>query len=135
MTVTGLEPTTTYFVNEHSTILPNWPNDEAVLWVLICTVDLTVCSYHVRISDNYIWHSGNYRVWNHSEMRINLSSLGFILKNFKYALCEKCPNMEFFLVCVFPYSVQIREQTDQKKLRIWTLFTQWWLTSLYYVIV
>ena len=25
-----------------------------------------------------------------------------------------------------PYSVQIRENTDQKKLRIWTLFTQRW---------
>ena len=25
---------------------------------------------------------------------------------------------------IFPYSVQIREGTDQKKLRIWTLFTQ-----------
>ena len=24
-----------------------------------------------------------------------------------------------------PYSVQIQENTDQKKLRIWTLFTQW----------
>ena len=24
------------------------------------------------------------------------------------------------------YSVQIHENTDQKKLRIWTLFTQWW---------
>ena len=24
-----------------------------------------------------------------------------------------------------PYSVQMRESTDQEKLRIWTLFTQW----------
>ena len=32
------------------------------------------------------------------------------------ALREKCANAEFFLV-------QIRENTDQKKLRIWTLFT------------
>ena len=47
MTTTGLEPTITYLVNEHSTILPNWPNDWAVLWVLICTVHLTVCFYHV----------------------------------------------------------------------------------------
>ena len=37
---------------------------------------------------------------------------------------QKCPNTEFFLVRIFPYSVQIRETTDQKKLRIWTLFTQ-----------
>ena len=32
------------------------------------------------------------------------------------ALREKCANAEFFLV-------QIRENTDQKELRIWTLFT------------
>ena len=47
MTATGLEPTTTYFVKEDSTICPNLPNDWAVLWVLICTVHLIVCFYHV----------------------------------------------------------------------------------------
>ena len=47
VTATGLEPTTTYFVNEHSTIWPNWTNDWAELRVLICTVQLTVCSCHV----------------------------------------------------------------------------------------
>ena len=42
-------------------------------------------------------------------------------------LCEKYPNTEISLVRIriFSYSVQIRENTDQKKLRIWTLFTQW----------
>ena len=53
------------------------------------------------------------------------------------SLCEKCPNTEFFLVCIFhirteygdlrskfPYSVRIRENRDKKKHRIWTLFTQ-----------
>ena len=52
-------------------------------------------------------------------------------------LCEKCPNTEFFLVCIFyiqpeygglrsksPHSVRIQENMDQKKLRIWTHFTQ-----------
>ena len=29
-TETGLEPRTTQFLNEHSTIWPNWPNDRAV---------------------------------------------------------------------------------------------------------
>ena len=29
------------------------------------------------------------------------------------------------LLCKSPYSVQIQENTDQKNLRIWTLFTQW----------
>ena len=46
-----------------------------------------------------------------------------------WELREKYPNTKFFLVRIFrsksPYSVQIRENTDQKKLRIWTLFTQW----------
>ena len=35
----------------------------------------------------------------------------------KATLREKCPNTEFLLVRIFLYS-------DQKKLRIWTLFTQ-----------
>ena len=39
-------------------------------------------------------------------------------------LREKCPNTEFFLVRIFLYSVRIQENTDHKKLRIWTLFTQ-----------
>ena len=55
----------------------------------------------------------------------------------KPSLREKCPNTEFFLVrisrhsdwrrgdpSIYPYSVRMRENTDQKKLRIWTLFTQ-----------
>ena len=33
-------------LNKHSTIWPNWPNDWAVFWVLICTVHLTVSSCH-----------------------------------------------------------------------------------------
>ena len=41
------------------------------------------------------------------------------------SLCKKSPNMEFFLFRIYSYSEWIRENTDQKKLRIWTLFTQW----------
>ena len=40
------------------------------------------------------------------------------------SLREKYPNTELFLVRIFLYSVRIQENTDQKKLRIWTLFTQ-----------
>ena len=53
-------------------------------------------------------------------------------------LYEKCPNTEFFwsvfsriwteygdLLRKSPYSVRIRENTDQKKLRSWTFFSQW----------
>ena len=39
-------------------------------------------------------------------------------------LREKCSNTDFFLVRIFLYSEWIQENTDQKKLRIWTLFTQ-----------
>ena len=34
---------------------------------------------------------------------------------FSESLCEKCPNREFFLVRVFPYSVQMRENTELKR--------------------
>ena len=35
VTATGNEPTTVYFINEQSPIKLNWPNDWALLWVLI----------------------------------------------------------------------------------------------------
>ena len=51
-----------------------------------------------------------------------------------FPLREKYPNTEFFLVRILPhwdlirrdtpYSVRMQENTNQKKLRIWTLFTQ-----------
>ena len=41
----------------------------------------------------------------------------------KGPLRKKCPSV--FLDRIFLYSVRIQENTDQKKLRIWTLFTQW----------
>ena len=44
-------------------------------------------------------------------------------------LREKCPNTEFFMVCIILYSDWTQEDTDQKKLRIWTLFTQWRFSS------
>ena len=36
-----------------------------------------------------------------------------------------CPNTELFLVPIFLYLDWIQGNTDQKKLRIWTFFTQW----------
>ena len=41
------------------------------------------------------------------------------------SLREKCPNTEVFMVLIFLYLVQIQENKDREKLRIWTLFTQW----------
>ena len=70
-------------------------------------------------------------------LRINLK---FKWQYIKKSLREKCPNTEFFLVRIFPHSGWIRrdsysdltrKNTDQKKLRIWTLFTQWIAPCLY----
>ena len=45
--------TQNYIVHKpHSTTWPNWPNVWADLWVLICTVQLTVCSYHVTYASH-----------------------------------------------------------------------------------
>ena len=45
-----------------------------------------------------------------------------IAKLQKKPLRDKSPNTEFFLVRIFLYSVQIQENTDHEKLRIWPLF-------------
>ena len=59
----------------------------------------------------YICHNFSCKLDSHS-MRTN-------------ALHENCPNTEFFLVPIFPYSVRMRKNRDQKKLLTWTIFTQW----------
>ena len=48
----------------------------------------------------------------------NIKSIYGYGASFKGSLREKCPNTEFFLVRMW-------ENTDHKKLLIWTLFTQW----------
>ena len=59
-------------------------------------------------------------------------SLSFKIKCFNKAYCAKSVQIRSFCWSVFsrirsisPYSVQMWENTDHKKLRIWTLFTQW----------
>ena len=60
-----------------------------------------------------------------------------IEKDWELPLREKCPNRVFFcsvfshigteygeLIRKSPYSVRIWENTDKKKLRIWTLFSE-----------
>ena len=75
MTATELKITITKFVNEHSTIYPNWPNDWAALWVLICLVHLQSRCNHLNFGysacfeQGVPWHSGNCKVWIHSEKR------------------------------------------------------------------
>ena len=54
-------------------------------------------------------------------------SLILKIKNFKInsiTMREKCRNTELFLVHTFLYSHWAQENTDQKKLRIWTVFKQ-----------
>ena len=48
-----------------------------------------------------------------------------------YGLREKRPNAEFFLVLIFLHTFLIQENMYQKKLRIWTLFTQWLVMICY----
>ena len=48
-----------------------------------------------------------------------------LLNLWSLSLREKYPSTEYFLLCISPYSVRIWENTDQKKLRIWTLVTQY----------
>ena len=77
VTAPGLDNTTTYFVNQHPTISPNWPNDWAELWELIWTVHFTLCSCHVT----YAFHSEStlYSCLNFKELfaqnRHKISSL------------------------------------------------------------
>ena len=57
-----------------------------------------------------------------------MSSCFIYVNSFWPKKCMKSVQVRnFFLVCIFlhPHSVQIQENTDQKKLRIWTLFTKW----------
>ena len=61
--------------------------------------------------------SSNYIVY------INSPSRASSVIEDSHTLREKCLNTEFFLVRIFRHS-------DQKKLHIWTLFTQWHLLLL-----
>ena len=74
-------------------------------------------------------------VWKVSVMILRVEESGYF--QVTPLLCEKCPNMELFwsvfshirteygkVLRISLYSVQMWEKTDQKKLRIWTLFTQ-----------
>ena len=69
----------------------------------------------------YLFISGVFRT-NQISMKDLFSEIVIRLKSLT-TMHEKCSIKEFFLVCIFPYSDWIRENADQKKLRIWTLFT------------
>ena len=69
-----------------------------------------------------------YAVFQPGKFSVRFGWVWIILA--KLALREMCPNTEVFLVRIFLYSVRIKE--DQKKLRIWTLFPQCWISSWYF---
>ena len=56
------------------------------------------------------------RVTHHTYNYKSLAS--FLVVDTLSYLREKYPNTEFFLFCIFPYAVWVRENTGQKKLRI-----------------
>ena len=92
VTATGLEPRTTEFVNEHWTIWPNWANNTAAFWVLICTVNLNVCSFHVK----YVFQSEYtlYSCLNFKELFTrNRSRLIYELKGSRFE--SRCSHLNF----------------------------------------
>ena len=71
------------------------------------------------------WFYMSHYIWNISDICKTCNiRLNIPLRLLTITLREKSPNMEFFLVFIFLYSVRIQENTDKKKLRIWTFFTQ-----------
>ena len=68
-----------------------------------------------------------YQIYKNKALKTNwtISVTLFCSSLISNSLREKCPNTEFYLVLIFLYSDWIQENTDQKKLHIWTLFAQW----------
>ena len=76
---------------------------------------------------NSLMPSGSKRSYIQTNLQLLAEGL------FKHALREKCPNMDFFSGLYFPAFRLNKESIQSKygkirtrKLRIWTLFTQWW---------
>ena len=80
-----------------------------MLWGKGCKIKFTICKKQYVIKSFFGSHSSK------------TTATG--------SLREKCPNTEFFLFRVFLSSKWILENTDQKKLGIWALFTRWLLTQ------
>ena len=47
------------------------------------------------------------------------------IRSFFWSIFSRIQAQYREILCISPYSVRMRENTDQKKLRIWTLLTQW----------
>ena len=88
-----------------------------------CTLIITDFEKFLRVFELFVeWYSQ----WIHKNFQYfvlwHFSSSGCSVFYGKFnvfgheirSLCEKCPNRKFYLVCIFPYSVRIWENTDQK---------------------
>ena len=94
----------------------NKANDIFKVW-LEFRIALFIFVYHICIA-LAIWTNlvlpKRYTAWK-------VSKYGFF---FWSVFCHICTEYGEILR-ISPYSVRMRENTDQKKLRVWTLFTQW----------
>ena len=82
-------------------------------------VSVYVCSHLFLPS----YRSISSSIWFYQSSYNN--SLDIFWYSLIISLLEKCPNTDFSLVRISLYAVWIQENTDQKKLLIWTLFTRW----------
>ena len=80
-------------------------------------------------------HIGKTNICTKDPYELKYHLLRHKVENVDKAQRAKCPNTEFFLVCIFLYldlySVKIQKNKDQKKFHIWTLFTQWRLNWIF----
>ena len=89
--------------------------------------------FRVKILKFYlIWEYSRHYFFSFKNFTHGVCTIGLRtdLMQAYYSLREKCPNTELFLVRIFLYLDWIQKNTDQKLLRIWTLFTQYILQIL-----
>ena len=92
---------------------------------LFSAEDNTFIKHRVKIAELSVTLTSTAFLWCSLSSPL-FSYLSVSLKALKvYTLRGKCPNTDFCLVCILQYSDWIQENTDQKKLRIWTRFTHW----------
>ena len=77
----------------------------------------------------------NYVEKFHTNIDHNLAKkiLARYLSYSKIKFCDP-PSKRYNLIYKSPYSVRIQENTDQKQLRIWTLFRQCFTTNFYFLV-
>ena len=102
-------------------------------------------TFALIILEEYLWRKGSLKISYREHSYIFLCIYFFesvtvqgtlwngVSYDYKYSgdnHCVKNHEMRSFLVRIFLYSYWIQENTDQKKLHIWTLFTHWNLAPI-----